>query len=178
MRPWGWTRAGRSKSGPKAPSSIRPRSPSPSRASAANGICSKPKVFFRYANGVVLEPGKGAGVRRHLLRRERDGHDRPRQASFPIRRRLAREIAEEGRRTPTPTSRNWLDCIQSRKRPNGRHRDRPPFGHGLPPGQHRPLDRPQAAMGPGQGEPSPTTRRPTSISIAARRKPYELPETI
>ena len=33
----------------------------PERNKRPNEICSRPKVFFRYANGVVLEPGNGPG---------------------------------------------------------------------------------------------------------------------
>ena len=137
-------------------------------------ICSQPKVFFRYAGGMVMELDNGPPAGGDLHRRKGQDHDRPRQAASPIRRRSPKEPSRRDQGKSDNHMRNWLDCIKTPRR-RCRRGDRPPLGHGLPPGQHRPLGRPQAALGPGQGG-FPDDAEANKYLDRPRRKPYELPE--
>jgi len=81
-----------------------------------NQQCSEPKVFFRYANGIVLEPGKAPGF---------GGIFHGEKGSFTIERGKCKsdppEIAEEvskGVSTKELHIRNWIDCMKSRAKPN------------------------------------------------------------
>jgi predicted dehydrogenase len=79
-------------------------------------ICVEPKVSFKYANGVVVEPGKGPGFgaifygEKGTMKVDRD--------------RVSPEEYYEDfvKKKPTGYSgshtANWLDCIRSRKQPN------------------------------------------------------------
>ena len=61
--------------------------------------------------------GEGPGLRRDLLRRERDDAHRP-QPGTSKPAELALELLKDVPKTDNHM-RNWLDCIHSRQRPNG-----------------------------------------------------------
>ena len=65
-----------------------------------------------------MELGNGPPVGGDLHRRERDDHDRSRQARSPIRPRLAREVAKGAAEEATAHIENWMECIKSRRKPN------------------------------------------------------------
>jgi predicted dehydrogenase len=82
-------------------------------------ICSHPKVFFRYANGVVMELGNGpAGGAIFIGEQGTITIDRAKVESDP--EEIARERLENPK-IPLEVSKNhplnWLECIKSRKRP-------------------------------------------------------------
>jgi predicted dehydrogenase len=82
----------------------------------ANKICSEPKVFFRYANGVVLEPGNAPSF---------GGVFVGEKGTFTINRgalssdppELAGEVAEGAKASDSHVE-NWIECVQSRRKPN------------------------------------------------------------
>jgi predicted dehydrogenase len=81
-------------------------------------ICSEPKVFFRYANGVVVEPGAEATMGgavfygekgRIAIARGRCESDPDELAIDALRKRPANFNDNH--------QKNWLDCIKSRAKP-------------------------------------------------------------
>ena len=83
----------------------------------ANKICSEPKVFFRYANGVVLELGDGpsfGGVfvgEKGTFTIDRGKRRPPIRPSWPARRPKALKKGDSH-------VENWIECMQSRRKPN------------------------------------------------------------
>ncbi|MGA2255291.1 MAG: Gfo/Idh/MocA family oxidoreductase [Thermoguttaceae bacterium] len=90
----------------------------PESSKRGNAITNKPNVFFRYANGVLLEPVEKAPSFGAYFYGEKGKMtiDRGKVTSEP------KELAVELLKT-VPNSdnhiRNWLDCIGSREKPNG-----------------------------------------------------------
>jgi predicted dehydrogenase len=90
----------------------------PETSDRGNTITDKPNVFFRYANGVVLEPVEKAphfgayfyGEKGMML------IDRGHAKSEP--KELAADLLKGVHNTDTHMK-NWIDCIISRKKPNG-----------------------------------------------------------
>ena len=128
-------------------------------------LCSNPKVFFRYANGVRA----GASAQKEAQARASAASSTARRAPSPSTaasvtpiRRSSPWRSLKGVNAKVSHVENWIDCIKSRAAQR-RHRDRPSLGDRLPPGQHRPLDQPQAALGPGRGD-LPRRSRRQSIS--------------
>jgi len=88
----------------------------PESNSRPNKICSEPKVFFRYANGVVLEPGKSPGFGAVFVgEKGKATIDRGKFTSDPPE--LARN-ALQGAANKESHVENWLDCIKTRRKPN------------------------------------------------------------
>jgi hypothetical protein len=88
----------------------------PESNSRPNTICSEPKVFFRYADGVVLEPGKSPGFGAVFVGEKGTATiDRGRFTSDPPE--LARETLQ-GAASKEGHVENWLDCIKTRRKPN------------------------------------------------------------
>jgi predicted dehydrogenase len=88
----------------------------PESNSRPNTICSEPKVFFRYADGVVLEPGKSPGFGAVFVgEKGKATIDRGKFTSDPPE--LARE-ALQGAANKEGHVENWLDCIKTRRKPN------------------------------------------------------------
>jgi predicted dehydrogenase len=82
----------------------------------SNKICSEPKVFFRYASGVVLQPGKGpsfGGV--FVGEKGKFTIDRGKLASDPPE--LARGVLK-GKAKGDSHVDNWIECMYSRRKPN------------------------------------------------------------
>jgi predicted dehydrogenase len=81
-----------------------------------NRICSEPKVFFRYANGIVLEPGDSPSFGAVFIgEKGRLTIDRGKLASDPP------ELAREALRNATKGDlhvENWIEAMQTRKKPN------------------------------------------------------------
>jgi predicted dehydrogenase len=90
----------------------------PESSKRGNSITNRPKVFFRYANGVLLEPVERApSFGGHFYgEKGRMTIDRGKVVSEP--KELAVDLLKKVPNTDNHI-RNWLDCIQSRKRPNG-----------------------------------------------------------
>ncbi len=90
----------------------------PESSKRGNTITNRPKVFFRYANGVVLEPvEKAPYFGGHFFgEKGRMTIDRGKVTSEP--KELAVELLKSVPNTDYHI-RNWLDCIQSREKPNG-----------------------------------------------------------
>jgi predicted dehydrogenase len=88
----------------------------PESTKRPNKICSEPKVFFRYANGVVLEPGNAPSFGAVFVGEK---------GTFTISRgrldsdppELAREAAR-GEGADDSHVENWIECLQSRRTPN------------------------------------------------------------
>ena len=123
----------------------------PEAAKRGNAIADKPNVFFRYANGVVLEPVAAAPESGAVFIGEKGRMTIQRGAVSSDPPELARAAIAGAGQGPSHVQ-NWLDCIRTRQKPRARRGDWPSLGHGLPPGQHRPSARPQAALGPGPGD--------------------------
>jgi len=85
--------------------------------SRGNAITDKPNVFFRYANGVVLEPVAKAPRFGAVFFGEkgRMSIDRDSVSSDPPE--LARTAIEGALRGDSHVQ-NWLDCIRTRQKPN------------------------------------------------------------
>jgi Oxidoreductase family, C-terminal alpha/beta domain len=88
----------------------------PEKNTRGNKICREPKVYWRYAGGVVLEPGKGPPFGAIFFgEKGRFTISRGKLTSDPP------ELAEEVARGMSRSNRhveNWIDCMQSRRRPN------------------------------------------------------------
>jgi hypothetical protein len=137
----------------------------PEKKDRGDKICSELKVFFKYANGIVLEPGtdpKPPGFGAIFISDTVNFRlDRGRCESDP--EEVAIDLMSKRPRDFTPAARR-------------RHRDRPSLGDGLPSGQHRALDGTQAALGPGQGrihrqqrrQPIPRPRTTPAVDVARR----------
>ncbi len=140
-----------------------------------NRICSEPKVFFRYANGVVVAPGRGpafggifVGAKGTLT------IDRGKLVSDPPE--LARQAFKGVAKSDSHVE-NWIECLQSRRKPNADVE----IGHRSATVCHlgniarwtgRKLEwDPAKESFPDDADASKHLDR-------ARRKPYELPETI
>lgn len=90
----------------------------PESQKRGDGITTEPKVFFRYANGVVVEPGPEAtmggavfvgekgtvAIKRGFLESD------PEDLAIEVLRQRPRDFNDNHLR-------NWLDCIKSRARP-------------------------------------------------------------
>ena len=149
--------------------------------SAARGdeICSKPTVFFRYANGVVLKLDNGPGGGAIFMGdKGKITIDRNRLSSEP--EEIAKEpIKDSDVRLYQSNNhmQNWFDCMRSRKDPVADVE----IGHRSTTVCHlgniaRSLSRrlrwdPVKEIFPGDDEANTYLDRP-------RRKPYELPETV
>ncbi|MBM3335107.1 Gfo/Idh/MocA family oxidoreductase [Candidatus Sumerlaeota bacterium] len=91
----------------------------PESAERGNKICSVPKVFFRYADDIVMElgPGPSGGAiffgekGQIMIDRAVLKSDPPEIAKEPIRSDEIHLIESSNH------YQNWLDCIKSRKRP-------------------------------------------------------------
>ncbi len=89
----------------------------PEPKTRGDGICSKPKVFFRYPGDIIMELGDGPpGGAIFIGEKGRVTIDRGIFKSDPP------ELAEEALTHKTPGfvfshQRNWIDCIRSRQQP-------------------------------------------------------------
>jgi len=91
----------------------------PDSRGKGNGMCNKPKVFFRYAGGVVLKLDNGpAGggtfigdKGKIVINRNRVSADPPEIAKQPIKDSDVRLYKSDNH------MQNWFDCMKSRKRP-------------------------------------------------------------
>lgn len=97
----------------------------PAPRTAADAICSRPKIFCRYSSGVVLELGDGpAGGARFEGAKGTLEVDRGRFVADPpelaaeIARQLAAEAGSAAKSDTAEHLRNWIDCIKTRRRPN------------------------------------------------------------
>jgi predicted dehydrogenase len=90
----------------------------PETSKRGNTITNKPNVFFRYANGVVLEPVEKAPSFGAIFFGEKGKMviDRGHVTSDPAD--IALELLKNVPNTNTHMK-NWLDCIQSRQKPHG-----------------------------------------------------------
>ena len=148
------------------------------------------QVEMRYANGVPVRFVLDTGPERRRRVRLREGKtgDQPQQVlvqSEVDRRGTAQESRRGGRgkeveRSDGPLAGQVAHAKLARLHSHapearGRRRDRPSLDHRLPPGEHHPLARPAAEMGPGKeqfvgdDEANRCVDRP-------RRKGYELPK--
>jgi len=100
---------------------VPPTFKEPIKREDGNKVCSRPKVFFRYANGVVLEPSDDpkppafGGL--FLTEKGTFRLDRGRIESDP--EDLAMDLLRQRPRQQDDSHlKNWLDCIKSRARPN------------------------------------------------------------
>ena len=89
----------------------------PESSKRGNTITNKPNVFFRYANGVLLEPVEKAPHFGAHFHGEKGSMtiDRGQATSEP--KELAVDLLKNVPRGESHV-RNWIDCIVSRKRPN------------------------------------------------------------
>jgi predicted dehydrogenase len=88
----------------------------PESSKRPNKICSEPKVFFRYADGVVLEPGNSPGFGAVFIGEKGSFTiDRGKLASDPPE--LAREVLKGAAKGDSHIE-NWIECMQSRRKPN------------------------------------------------------------
>ena len=109
-------------------------------------------VRYLYANGVEMIHGDSGGV----LFIGTEGKILVNRGKFEAtpavaRRGTAPDNAIRLYKSYSHTK-DFLDCMRSRKKPDLRRRDRLPLRHRLPPGQPRLLEPPPPALGPGQGE--------------------------
>ena len=90
----------------------------PESSKRGNAITNRPNVFFRYANGVLLEPvEKAPSFGAHFYgAKGKMTIDRGKVISEPAE--LAVELLKRVANTENHI-RNWLDCIRSRRKPNG-----------------------------------------------------------
>ncbi len=90
----------------------------PESSARGNTITNKPNVFFRYANGTVLEPVEKAPHFGAYFHGEKGTMliDRGVATSTPVE--LAKDLLKGVKNTDSHVK-NWLDCIISRKKPNG-----------------------------------------------------------
>jgi predicted dehydrogenase len=90
----------------------------PESSKRGNSITNQPNVFFRYADGVLLEPvEKAPSFGAHFYgEKGRMTIDRGKVTSEP--KEMAVDLLKKVANTDSHV-RNWLDCIQSRKRPHG-----------------------------------------------------------
>ena len=101
----------RSRCGPERENSRRRHTRSLNRADRGNKLCSVPKVFFRYANGTVMELGERPARRRYFHRRKGHHHDRPR----PVR-------LEPPELASGPLEKADCGSYASKRKPPGCHR--------------------------------------------------------
>lgn len=88
----------------------------PEKNPRPNKICSEPKVLFRYANGIVMEPGKSPPFGAVFVGEKGTFTiDRGKLLSDPPE--FAQE-AGKGKATGEDHIGNWIDCIKSREKPN------------------------------------------------------------
>lgn len=80
-------------------------------------ICNQPKVYWKYANGVVLEPGEAPGFggifhgEKGWMKVDRGRcESEPEEIAIDLRRKRPRGVSDDHMK-------NWLDCIKTRKRP-------------------------------------------------------------
>ncbi|MBN2475494.1 MAG: Gfo/Idh/MocA family oxidoreductase [Pirellulales bacterium] len=151
----------------------------PESRSRGDGICGKPTVFFRYANGVVLRFGEGPGGGAIIVGdKGKITIDRGRFQTEP------EELGKEPLTDPevrlyvsNEHMQNWFDCMKSRKLPVADVA----IGHRSTTLCHlgniaRWLGRkarwdPAQEVFPGDAEANAYLTRP-------QRKPYQLPETV
>jgi predicted dehydrogenase len=92
----------------------------PESSKRGNSITNKPNVFFRYANGVVLEPAEKAPKFGAVFVGEKGRMtiDRGSVSSEPPE--LAQEaVGKVGKGEKDGHIENWLECIKTRQNPNG-----------------------------------------------------------
>jgi predicted dehydrogenase len=82
-----------------------------------DGICSEPKVFFKYANGAIVEPGKGPGFGA-IFHGEKGWLkvDRGRLDSNP--EEIFMDLMKNRPKVNGNHIANWLACVRSRKLAN------------------------------------------------------------
>jgi len=140
-----------------------------------NRICSEPKVFFRYANGVVLEPGKGPNFGGAFIGEKGTFTiDRGKCKSDPPE--IAQEVSK-GLGSKDSHVENWIACIRSRAKPNADieigHRSATVCHLGnIARWTNRKLRWDPAS------ETFPDDADANKLLDRHRRKPYELPETV
>jgi len=93
----------------------------PESRSRGEKICRKPKVFYRYANGVVLELGGGPGGGAVFLG-EKGKITINRGSAVSDPKELAAKALEAERQKGGPDGKhleNWIECIHSGAKPTG-----------------------------------------------------------
>ena len=145
-----------------------------------NKICAVPKLFYRYASGTIMELADGphgGGV--FIGEKGTVTIDRGKCKSDPaglVAEKLAQAIADrqrqDGRHAPAQRRAHaeLVRLYPLARETDRRCRDRPPLRDGLPPRQHRALDRQETEMGSGDG----TVRRRRSEQISRPHPPQTL----
>jgi hypothetical protein len=82
-----------------------------------NSLTNKPNVFFRYANGVVLEPAEKAPAFGAIFVGEKGRMTIDRGSVKSEPKELAQE-ALQGAVKGDSHMRNWLECIKTREKPH------------------------------------------------------------
>ena len=89
----------------------------PESSKRGNTITNKPNVFFKYANGVVLEPAEKAPRFGAVFIGEKGQLLVDRQVLTSEPKEMAAQLLK-GTSKSDYHIRNWLDCIKTRKKPN------------------------------------------------------------
>ncbi|MEN6449278.1 MAG: Gfo/Idh/MocA family oxidoreductase, partial [Thermoguttaceae bacterium] len=88
----------------------------PEKNPRANKICSEPKVFFRYADGLVMGPGNAPGFGAVFVGEKGTFTiDRGKLISDPPE--MAQEVSRGAATTENHVG-NWIECIKTRQTPN------------------------------------------------------------
>lgn len=90
----------------------------PESQKRGDGITTDPKVFYRYANGVIVEPGEAATMGGAIFIGEKGTvtikrgflESDPEELAIDVLRRRPRDFNDNHMK-------NWLDCIKTRERP-------------------------------------------------------------
>ena len=140
-----------------------------------NRICSEPKVFFRYANGVVMEPGDSPPFGAVFIG-EKGKCTITRGALVSDPPELVREALKGAAKGDLHVE-NWIECIQSRRKPNADVE----IGHRSATVCHlgniaRWTNR--KVRWDSASETFPDDADANKLLDRHRRKPYELPETV
>ena len=129
-----------------------PKYKEPTARAIGDALCKSPTVFFKYPGDITVKLDTGSGGWRNLHRRQGQNRNLPRSRDFQSREYSER--TDQGRRDSSLQKRQphgQLAPVHQDSREAYRRRgNRPPLDDRVPLGQHRPMGRPQAPLGPGE----------------------------
>ena len=140
----------------------------PETRDRGDAACSKSIINYKYANGVVLtlssiDPRVGGGATfigdKGRITIFRGGYECDPKGldEDPLPADAIRVYESDNH------MQNFYDCVRLAQRPDHECRERASRGHLVPSGQHRPLARTPAEVGPGEGD-LPRRRRSQHVS--------------